>query len=527
MIGKVRLHDYRCFRREAPATLEFTSGFTSFIGPNNSGKSALIRFPYEMRSVISNIADRLSQHGLANLTSQMGWDVSHGSYEQAEILCERQHPSCSIDFEPALIDEDPVLSVARMRVDFDATTCFFRVSLFDRDGAEMKPLAHAAEEVVDQLTFNGSVYSLTPLRRFLEFLRQIQYVGPFRNAINEGAGTHFDAHIGTGFISQWNQWKTGHNRNQNRDIQQVTEDVRRLIGAASLEISATADGKSLQIVLDGRPHKLQELGAGLSQMIVILANAVIKKPSMIVIDEPELHLHPSLQNEFLTTLANYSRNGVMFATHSIGLARQAADQCFTVQRQGHGSTVRAYRRTPHLAEFLGSLGIAGLQELGWNRLLLVEGVNDVRTVQAFLRLYNKGHCTVVLPLGGDAMANGKRDEELAEVKRLAGPDGKVFALVDSERQIAGGPPLRARPQFAASCERLGIKVCVTERRAIENYLTQHSLDSTFDPGQYLALEPYAQPGERFWGKTESWRAAMRMTKEELAQTDLGSFFESI
>ena len=74
MIGKVRLFDYRCFRREAPATLEFSKGFTSFVGPNNSGKSALIRFPYEMRNVIAVIADQMTQGGWTNLANQMGWN---------------------------------------------------------------------------------------------------------------------------------------------------------------------------------------------------------------------------------------------------------------------------------------------------------------------------------------------------------------------------------------------------------------------------------------------------------------------
>jgi hypothetical protein len=148
-------------------------------------------------------------------------------------------------------------------------------------------------------------------------------------------------------------------------------------------------------------------------------------------------------------------------------------------------------------------------------------------VQALLRAYGKDHRTVVLPLGGDAMANGKRDDELSEVQRLAGLDGKVFALVDSERKVAGGAPLKARQRFSDSCDKLKVKVCVTERRAIENYLTQQSLDAAFAPDLYKALEPYDEPGAGFWGKGESWRAAKHMTTAELAATDLGRFFESM
>lgn len=376
-------------------------------------------------------------------------------------------------------------------------------------------------------TGSGERFSVAPLYDFLVFLRDIQYIGPFRNAINEGAAAYFDVQVGTSFISQWNQWKTGAHRAHNRAIEVVTEDVRRLIDAERLEISATADGKSLQVVVDRRPHKLQEVGSGFTQMVLILANALVKKPTLIVIDEPELHLHPSLQTEFLTTLATYSKHGVMFATHSIGLARQAADRCFTVQRTGDRSVVRPYERTAHLAEFLGSLGIAGLQELGWDKILLVEGVNDVRTAQTFLSLYGKERSTVVLPLGGDAMARGGRVDELSEVLRLAGNDGKVFALVDSERDAESAPPIKVRQDFAKVCRDLEIPLCVTQRRAIENYVTQTSLDEAFAPGRYRELGHFEKPGETFCGKSDAWRAAKRMTVEDLNATDIGKFLQSL
>jgi hypothetical protein len=72
----------------------------------------------------------------------------------------------------------------------------------------------------------------------------------------------------------------------------------------------------------------------------------------------------------------------------MGLAR-LADSCYTVQKKNGRSIVRAFERTQNYAEFLGSLGIAGLRDLGWDRILLVEGPKDVRTVQQLLRHYEK------------------------------------------------------------------------------------------------------------------------------------------
>lgn len=191
-----------------------------------------------------------------------------------------------------------------------------------------------------------------------------------------------------------------------RAIERVTSDVRRLLNVDRLEINASNELNTLTVVVDGRPHKLQELGAGFSQLVLVLGNALIYEPSFILIDEPELHLHPALQGEFLTVLGSYAKFGTLYTTHSMGLAR-LADSCYSVQRKNNLSIVRPFERTWNYAEFLGALGIAGLQDIGWDQILLVEGPKDVRTMQQFLRLYEKDRHTIVLPLGGDSMINGK------------------------------------------------------------------------------------------------------------------------
>ena len=170
--------------------------------------------------------------------------------------------------------------------------------------------------------------------------------------------------------------------------------------------------------VDGRPFKLGELGAGLSQFIVVFASAAIRKPDYIFIDEPELSLHPSLQIDFLTSLASYATEGVVFATHSIGLARSIGDRIFSLQKKGGSVICRPFEQTPNYAEFLGEMSFSSFKELGFERILLVEGVTDVKTTQQFLRLLNKDHKVVVLPLGGDQLAKGNVELELEGVPEI-------------------------------------------------------------------------------------------------------------
>ncbi|TMB64236.1 MAG: hypothetical protein E6J43_13770 [Chloroflexi bacterium] len=147
-------------------------------------------------------------------------------------------------------------------------------------------------------------------------------------------------------------------------------------------------------------YKLPEIGSGITQFILVLANAAIQEPFLILIDEPELNLHPSLQLDFLTTLGSYASGGVLYSTHSIGLARAVADRIYSVRKisEGH-SHVSIYEETPALSEFLGELNYSGYKELGFDPVLLVEGTSEVKTIQQFLRLFKTDHEIVLLPRG--------------------------------------------------------------------------------------------------------------------------------
>jgi integrase len=102
----------------------------------------------------------------------------------------------------------------------------------------------------------------------------------------------------------------------------------------------------------------------------------------VLIDEPELSLHPTLQLKFLETLAGYASEGVIFATHNLGLARSVAPQIYVVRRSSHTTppiVAPLHSQEARLTELLGELSFGGFQELGFERVLLVEGVTEILT----------------------------------------------------------------------------------------------------------------------------------------------------
>jgi hypothetical protein len=358
-------------------------------------------------------------------------------------------------------------------------------------------------------------------------LRNSLYIGPFRNAINVGtAEQYFDIQAGQSFVKVWRSYKTGNIRQQNEAAYRITEEIGRIFEVDRLEINPSPDDQTLQVFVNGKSYKLNEIGSGLTQFIIVLANAAMKKPAYILIDEPELNLHPSLQVDFLTTLTSYADRGVLFSTHNMGLARASAERVYAVRRLGQGeSEINALEALPRLSDFVGELGFSGYKELGFDQLLLVEGATEVRTIQQFLRFLKKEHRVVMVPLGGSAFINGGRELELQELKRIS---PNVAALIDSERASAQAVLGADREEFRKICAANDIKCCVIERRATENYLTDAAVKRV-KGAKHAALGPYQSLKDisPCWAKAENWRIAREMQFDDIRGTDLGQFLENL
>jgi energy-coupling factor transporter ATP-binding protein EcfA2 len=359
-------------------------------------------------------------------------------------------------------------------------------------------------------------------------LRKTLYVGSFRNAINIGTlEQYFDIQIGNAFIRQWQSLQSGPSKSHNQAIIRLVDDIRKIFRLQKLEVLPAENGQTLHLNIDDSPRKLPEIGSGLAQFVVVLANAATQTPDFILIDEPELNLHPSLQVQFLTALGSYAKKGVLFATHNVGLARACAQLIYSLRQDLKGeSEVKPFEATPRLAEFLGELSFSGYRDLGFKRVLLVEGVNDLLTIQQFLRWTNKDQHVLMLSLGGSEFINGARRAELMEITRVS---DDILALIDSERLSEGEKLPKDREEFKQVCNECKIDCHVLKRRAIENYFPAAAIQrvkgASFRAlGQYEHLKDLEPFG---WPKSENWRIAREMTASDLEGTDLGDFLSRI
>lgn len=528
---RITVKNYRPFTDDNPLQIDLASGFTALVGQNNTGKSSFVKLFYELRNFWGGVIGNFQ----AIFMEDWRLGVNYmGISDDEELFSNINSRPLSIELEILGKSQQPdpdnpslVRVIATCERDSRKNWRFSCFSSVDPAKAiKISPDISSLRKTDSVVKLPGH-YNIDCFD-FLEVISlffNTLYIGPFRNAITEGTADYFDLKIGSSFISTWNAWKTGGVKAQNRAIAEVTKNIQRIFEFEQLEINASESLKTLNIYVDGKPYLLTELGSGLAQFIVVFGNAAIKNPGLILIDEPELNLHPSLQIDFLTALASFSPKGIIFATHSIGLARSIAEKIYSFQKSNKGCVVRPFEGMRNYAEFLGEMSFSAFKDMGFDRVLLVEGVNDVKTIQQFLRMLKKDHQTVILPLGGDQLARGGVEVELSEITRLS---DNVFALVDSERPAKGKQASKKRREFKQTCQALRISVCLTERRAMENYLTDEAVKSALGK-DYASLRHYQRLKDCPipWRKSNSWRVARKMNFDDIGKTDVGRFLSNI
>ena len=531
---KITLRNYRGFTSESPATFIIGDGFTAFVGRNNAGKSTCLRSIFELKNVI------------ANHNFWLGFDVNN---DPITIQCPAEpDPSVllnydntapafvSIDIEPDTDSDMDQFIQSTIRIDRNGHVFLSSIKVL-RGGSNQeftppfKKIIVSHEDGKAQLTTLTGMELTFTFRKFIQTLKSLSqsvYYGSYRNAINQGAAQYYDIAVGTQIIAQWDQWKAGPNVASKRAVATVQSDIKRLLGYDSLEINASADNMTLDVIVNGHPFKLADLGAGVAELIITLSNALVKNPSFIFIDEPESHLHPSLQVDFLTTLAGYATKGIAFATHSIGLARSVADRTYAITRQNEISSCALFEKQTHLAELLGNLSYSGYYPAENAFVLLVEGTTEVKTFQVLLRKLKKDHAYVILPLGGKSLIRKNTDVEINEVVRIAGGADKVFAIIDSERKEKDVDLDKEHKAFKSTCKKLGISLLVTERRATENYFSEIAIKKGVG-NNFSALPEFCKLGEdgKGWNKNENWRIADSETLEFFKTHDLGKFLDEL
>lgn len=495
-----------------------TAKVTAFAGPNNSGKSNLLRF---VQLFLPRLEEVTNQDQL-KLPTLSGFDIPvvYNGVSQLEAalqiadeerILERFGDSGSLTFRYVVrIIEASSLKIAGS--ENGSWVCLGRSSTTAGQAANPDVSLAQALKVIDEMgdwqqsyervlieLGGGFTDPVNVMQRLLVRLLPVESIPP---VVTIDATRRIEPKVDSEvpIIGTSPAWISGRDligqlailqnppialRHANRQkFEQLNRFLQEVLENRDFRIAVPRDESTIQVDWMGEVYPLENMGGGIPQLVIIAtAAAVALSDHLICIEEPETNLHPIQQKKLLRFLAEETSNQYMFATHSAHFLDSDYASVFHLRFDNDGTTITHARQVDEFHAILADLGYRASDLLQANCIIWVEGPSD--------RIYLRGWLSLIAPeliegvdysimfYGGKLLTHLSVDySALADFINLRRLNAHSAIMIDSDRSALEASLSQTKKrlvdEFSTRDPRTGF-AWVTDCYTIENYVDRELL----------------------------------------------------
>lgn len=475
-IIELSINNFRSIGKE-PVTVKPFKKINILIGQNNSGKSNIIKalqkikFNQDMQIKM----DDLDYHN-CNKSSIFTFTF--------HLRSENQKNDFGIsDYEDDLFF---TYSVVNHRIQAVDSSLLLLPAEKQLEAFSFKTHSHFTRMPSDG-QLKGEMLKITALYfgEILNILPEVHLVPQFRQIL-PGEQYSLDGKNLIATLGEFQHPQLGHEVKKDKflKIQELTRHLLHLPGA-NLEVPYTND--RILIENQGLRLPLESYGTGVHELI-ILATALNTFDNVIFcIEEPEIHLHPRLQREFLEFIKKDTTNRYILTTHSNAFLSMEEDvQVVHLWQESNITFGKCIETSLDALKILEDLGIKPSDILQANFVVWVEGPSDRIYINRWISLLDdnlkENIDYAIMFYGGKLLSHVCMERELLppeSLVQLLRINQRSAIIMDSDKDSSDSEINETKKRVIKECENNDVFCWITHGREIENYLPGHSVSSVY------------------------------------------------